>query len=332
MNRSALFFGGLIIAIGLFGFAAMRQKDAQPTEQPALIAIATATASQVPSPTLDYIATQSNLVNSYATSAAQVSDLQNQLVNTTGQLNAVSAQATADANLALAAKAESDRVISENNLKMAQEHTRQLEIIATLTPQHEQNEIMAIRARTDEKEADNQARLGWIIPVELALIVIAVVALIIVILKRAPRKVEPAQDDETDEVTETMPAHAIPAYPGGIDARLLEGIVSANQLYQLAVGIRQGVPFTHDNWTPAEKLMSEGRFTSLQYLLIKYGGATWIDPEKHNEGIELTQKGYQLFNDIYNAGKTTSPLTQDVSKSPPTRLKTPIDDGFQPIG
>jgi hypothetical protein len=100
-------------------------------------------------------------------------------------------------------------------------------------------------------------------------------------------------------------------------------------LYALARGWTDDhIELTHDEWTPAENGFSEGTFQKLQYLLVKYRCANWSDPERHENGIEITHDGAKFFSDIL---ATTSPPRQDAPETTSVAPKQPIDDGFTPL-
>lgn len=294
----------------------------QPTQAEVMAII-----SPTPSPTLDYVATQKPLLDALATSNAETAKLRDDLSSSNNQLAAISAESTANSAVATSDAYNAKIVLSNNDLTAQANNLAILSVVASMTPQARKDEIALIQAQTNQKSAQTQATWGWIIPASFFTLAGAVIY-----LGRNAGKARQEQPAEVEQEPKPAAPAVMPAYPGGIDARLLDGIATHEQLYKLAVGIRQGVPFTHDNWTPAEKLMSEGRFASIQHLLVKHGGAEWVNPEQHNEGIDLTQKGYKFFDDIYNGGETTSPLAPHAPITPSQPVYRPIDDGFQPLG
>jgi hypothetical protein len=131
--------------------------------------------------------------------------------------------------------------------------------------------------------------------------------------------------ENLEPVSEITPD--LPAYPGGLDTRLFAAFLSPGTLRKAAGLVGAGVPLVHDNFTPIAKCMSEGQFTKLQNALVEYRAATWND-DTHKAGITLTEKGRKFFSDL----QTTSPLNQDAPITTPPAVKQSIDDGFIPLG
>ena len=93
------------------------------------------------------------------------------------------------------------------------------------------------------------------------------------------------------------------------------------------MGLRDGKPFTHDSFTPSENGLSEPRFTSLQYLLVRYGGAAWND-ETHKARVNLLPSGDKFFSDLLE--ETTSPLVEQAPEAPSGDGYLPIDTSIPP--
>jgi hypothetical protein len=109
--------------------------------------------------------------------------------------------------------------------------------------------------------------------------------------------------------------------------RLFANVATPDQLREIANGLRDGKPLTHSYWTPRERLLSEGQFTSLQHILVKYGRADWNDPERHENGITLTRAGLAFFAGL----QSTSPLRNDAKETPSGASGRQTDSDFTPF-
>jgi hypothetical protein len=136
--------------------------------------------------------------------------------------------------------------------------------------------------------------------------------------------------EQEEQVPEEIPAVVAPDFVSDLSMKVFNGIATFEQLRELARGVQAGVALVHDNWTPATVLMSEGKFASLQFILVKYGRATWKD-ETHKAGIELTPEGCKFFDDVLNAPQTTAPLRQPVPVTPSGAGNRSIDSSFTPL-
>ena len=81
-----------------------------------------------------------------------------------------------------------------------------------------------------------------------------------------------------------------------------------------------GAPLTHNVFTPAENLLSEGHFASVQYILVKYGLAVW-DDATHKGGITLTEAGWAWVRALAN----TPPSGGDATTTRNSARKWSID-------
>jgi hypothetical protein len=225
---------------------------------------------------------------------------QAEIIRATQAAEEWSGKATADASLLTKIAAE-----TEGQVKAREAEALRLQASAAL-----------IKAETDAKSAGWQ-NVTWLL---FALMGLTFgVAFIVAMLRRSGAAVEAVADDGTGaETTEPGPA---PAYPAGFDTRvLLQNKFTIEQLRALGQGLTEGRALTHDEWTPAEKGFSEGKFATLQYIFVNHGLATWSD-ETHKGGALITERGLKWAAEIQ---KTPSLPVALVPKTPET-------DGYRPI-
>jgi hypothetical protein len=208
--------------------------------------------------------------------------------------HAIGIQATA----IVEAAAINERAASINATRSAQENSNAIvlqnavntgkSIDATATAQAVQDTI----SLADMQVAQDRVLTDTILSVTVLLLVVGISAALIIRALR-PVSVGPDTDD----------SHDLPAYPGGLDVRLFVPSVPADVLLKVAQAYVSGTPFTHDRMTPG--VISEGRFATLQHLLVRHGGARWLDAERHQVGCEMLPKGKKFFADL--VAQTTSP-------------------------
>lgn len=148
---------------------------------------------------------------------------------------------------------------------------------------------------------------------------VGVVGVVAALLIRAWRHGEYQGDDEADDEPE------LPAYPGGLSIRLFVPSIPPEILIRAAQAYASGVPFTHDAMTPEH--ISEGRFATLQHLLVKYGGAAWNDEERHQNGCTITPKGERFFADLLGAPPPHRRAMSPSGANQPTERQTDSDFG-----
>jgi hypothetical protein len=105
------------------------------------------------------------------------------------------------------------------------------------------------------------------------------------------------------------------------------------KMVEVAQKVLSDEDLTHDNFTPKDKCLSEKQFVGLQYMLVQYRAAEWINDNAHTAGVRLTVDGMNFF--ISLAGEmpaTTPPPEAEVPGEPQKTALEPIDDGFQPVG
>ena len=175
------------------------------------------------------------------------------------------------------------------------------------------------RAQMEAKTAVHKVVLSYL---TIGLIILIILILIIYAVRQSRNEWD---DIEPEAIPEPAP---IAAYPIGLDMRLFQNVATPDQLRTIAEGIQVGKALTHANWTPREKLLSEGQFTSLQYILCKYGRATWADAARHENGIVLTPEGNKFFQHLL---ETTSPLKEDAYQPLPRPINRQIDSPSAPI-
>jgi len=289
----------------------------------------TATETAIPLPTLDdrYIKQQQEL----ADIARQEADAANIKAN---------AHSTEVENAKIIAGITATQVIATATAQAQREATLQAvqtqkAIAAPVEAQATRNAVAFMQTVEKQKQDDNRATVTAIIwqvvagaSVFVFVVVIAFLGLQIVNRKFPETFSQPVTENEAEEPEPEPQPVAVKAYSAGLDLRLFQNIATHEQLLRMRDGIRQGIPLIHDNWTPAKThLLSEGRFTSLQYILVKYGAAEWAD-DTHKGGIDLTKKGYDFFDSLE---ETCPPLNQDAPKSPPIGPNRSIDSTFTPF-
>jgi len=302
--------------------AALMAEIATGTPEPT----ATETATDIPQPTIDtrYLIpkmTEAEIDRVSARAAQDVADAQSTVV------------ANHATEAAIQAGTPTMQAIIESTSQAVR--TEQARIGMTQTPAR-QNALLMERVATATQKASDQAAMvsgglqlgGMIFAVILFGGVVYVVASVVSYRMKYGNQQAAIDENEAEEPEPEPQPVAVKAYSAGLDLRLFQNIATHEQLLKMRDGIRQGIPLIHDNWTPAKThLLSEGRFTSLQYILVKYGAAEWAD-DTHKGGIDLTKKGYDFFD---NLEETCPPLNQDAPKSPPIGPNRSIDSTFTPF-
>lgn len=106
------------------------------------------------------------------------------------------------------------------------------------------------------------------------------------------RELEAPADDEV------VPEPVRETWPGGLALSMYDGAITLMQLRAMALRVViGGESLTHNNFTPSERLLSEGNFAKVQGVLVKYGYATWDDPT-HKGGISLTDDGQRYMREL----------------------------------
>jgi hypothetical protein len=195
-------------------------------------------------------------------------------------------------------------------------------VAATLTGQENMEAIL--KQQTDFTRAQTEAKTAstrlWI---QIGMLVIAAFLVYALLRMAHNNELEPVEFVGVAEALqdEKLPTR-VSAYPADLDIRIfIQNKFTIPELQKIAVGLRDGKPFTHDSFTPSENGLSEPKFTNLQYLLVKYGRAEWND-ETHKGGVTLTSAGVAFFADLLK--ETTSPPKQEAPE-------TTSPDGYLPI-
>jgi PBP1b-binding outer membrane lipoprotein LpoB len=303
----------------------------------------TLTPSPVPSPTVDFMLTAQVLNNAALAKSAQAD--RDQAAAAVQSANALGTQQAAintvqAANLAvlqltatLAQQAKEIAVINvtiqAGNIAQANANAEQIKAQADADAKERAwqdasptRTFVAAKAQTDANNYSLKVALGqWgTLLVMIAIILFLVMVILMILRGFHPDSGQPATDEsETDE---TPTISGIPDYPGGLSLSVFKGVATGEQLQALARAVLSGTPMTHDNFTPAAKLFSEGKFQSVQYIFVKYGLAEWND-DTHKSGITPNAGGLKFFDD----------LLPDDNRSPSviTSPEMPLDPGFHPI-
>jgi len=299
----------------------------------------TLTPSPVPSPTVDVMMTAQVLSNAAADKSAEADRqlARAKVIEAESMGTQIAAVATVQAaNLAVAQLTATlvqqnkeiaviNMTIQAGNVKQAEANakvidaqTNQMLVKATWTAEAPARALLAEKAQIDAQNYERETSINqWgKLLVLLAIVMFLFVVIMMIIRGFQPDSGQPATEAEEPE---TPTISGITEYPGGLSLHVFNGVATGEQLQALARAVLSGTPMTHDNFTPAAKLFSEGKFQSVQYIFVKYGLAEWNDPT-HQTGITPNAGGLKFLSDLIPDSPTEF--------TPP---ETPSEPVFYPI-
>ena len=214
---------------------------------------------------------------------------------------AADAQGRTDSAMIRLAEVEGDYAIRLAEL--------QLEIVQA------QTELMRAETELHRQERANNEFILQVVMV-VSIVVIIVTAAIVAIRGRFRRE---QVDDEYDEDEQEEDLSWLPRFPAGVRLELFTEHIPAPALVAIARGVRAGEPFTHNHWVRGENVLSEGKFMTLQRLMVPAELAAWNNERNHRLGCTPTAKGVLFFKEI--SYPTPSPPRADV-QNPPVQPRT----------
>jgi hypothetical protein len=343
--------GWIVVTVIFLGLAYLFVQEGMRTGKVKNVFAAAPVATSTPAPaairaepTIDYsaqiAAAEAGRYNAQLTAiAAKQAEVDAQAAQQAAQVVLIQITQAAEQNKIIAAQIEITRqansiALVEQQNKTAALKIEQDKINAEKTPAAIQNGIMAAKAERDVKYGEKQAQADIFfktaLPVAIGFVGLSLLVWLGWGLWYARWNTNNPKGEQEEQVPEEIPAVVAPDFVSDLSMKVFGGIATFEQLRELARGVSAGVSLVHDNWTPATVLMSEGKFASLQFILVKYGRATWKD-ETHKAGIELTPEGCKFFDDVLNAPQTTAPLRQPVPVTPSGAGNRSIDSSFTPL-
>jgi hypothetical protein len=76
-----------------------------------------------------------------------------------------------------------------------------------------------------------------------------------------------------------------------------------DQLYELAHGLLNGIPFTVQDWTGKNRPFSKSEFNRLKNEMIKRKLLEWVNPKFHRSGMQLTRAGWATIRHLARLSK-----------------------------
>jgi hypothetical protein len=195
---------------------------------------------------------------------------------------AADAQGRTDAAMIRLAEVEGDYAIRLAEL--------QLEIVQAQTDlMHAQTELHR------QERANNEFILQAVMVATIA--VIAVIAVIMAIRGRfrQEQEYEYGEDDEQDEAEEDF--SWLPSFPANVPLKRYTEHVPVKSLVAIARGVTAGEPFTHNHWVRGKNVISEGKFMTLQRLMVP-DLARWANESNHRLGCIPNEKAIRFFQKI----------------------------------
>jgi hypothetical protein len=195
---------------------------------------------------------------------------------------AADAQGRTDAAMIRLAEVEGDYAIRLAEL--------QLEIVQA------QTELMHAQTELYRQERAGQEFILQIVMVS-AIAVIVVIAAIMAIRGRfrQEQEYEYGEDDEQDEAEEDF--SWLPSFPANVPLKRYTEHVPVKSLVAIARGVTAGEPFTHDNFVRGKKVITEGKFMTLQRLMVP-DLARWANESNHRLGCIPNEKAIRFFQKI----------------------------------
>jgi hypothetical protein len=279
LKAAAFIFSALgALVYGLMEYSPPVAQEPQPTQQ---VSETPAMPTIEPTPTVDAFAT-------YQAQAAQSATLNE--------------QAAKDNLEAASLLADSQNRLAESNERAAQIYAAQKQAdneaaiaIAQLEAEEADARAREKKAQADLVDAETRADAqkqqhiyDW------AVLIIAVIMAVLVafgVVMFFVGIIEQRRKPESNVI-----GTPLPAYPGGLDVRKFVPSIPADVLLKVARAYVAGVPLTHESMTPG--YISEGQMRTLQYLLVRYGGADWKNQSYHTAGCKVNQRGDKFFRDL----------------------------------
>jgi len=207
------------------------------------------------------------------------------------------AEITADAQGRTdAALIELETVKGEYAVQLAQ---LQLEIVRA------QTDLFASQTELYRQERANQEFILQVVMV-VAILAVVIAALVVALRGRVRRESEPV-DESDDEQEEDY--SWLPDFPASVPLKRYKDVIPVKSLVAIARGVVAGEPFTHDHFVRNKKVISEGKFMTLQRLMVP-DLAEWANKTNHRLGCIPNEKAIRFFKRI--SDKTTPPPSQPV--------------------